>query len=152
MGSTADAEAQLAATLRSMKSLGCTQSDLNNFVAKNVVHQEIGVYGDDADLKTYSLSEAMRDRLIVHARQDAASAMIHADTCLQILSRIEKRLNDLYFLLLVLTAAIIYFCRRYLSAATALPGLAVPPSLLPECGLASPILVKVAEIHRLPKR
>jgi hypothetical protein len=47
----------------------------NHIIARNVFESELGRYADD--LPAYHLDEDTRDRLLAHARQDAAEALCH---------------------------------------------------------------------------
>jgi hypothetical protein len=56
-------------------------SFLNSIIAKNVLHEDLGRF--DSFLQRYNLDEDTRDRLIAHARQDAAHALINTITLLE---------------------------------------------------------------------
>jgi hypothetical protein len=47
----------------------------NHIIARNVFDSELGRYADD--LPVYHLDEDTRDRLLAHARKDAAEALCH---------------------------------------------------------------------------
>jgi len=56
-------------------------------IARNVLHEEIGLYADAQP--TYHLDQETRDRLLAHARQDAAHALINTEvSALQIFKRV----------------------------------------------------------------
>ena len=54
-----------------------SQIQANNAVARNVLDIDLGKFGVD-DYSSYNLDQSKRDRLLAHARQDAASAFGHA--------------------------------------------------------------------------
>ncbi|RUZ76916.1 hypothetical protein EN943_15660 [Mesorhizobium sp. M7A.F.Ca.US.006.01.1.1] len=74
----------------------------NGIVACSGLHGELG-YLDDGVPTVYSLDEDTRDRLIVHARQDAAHALLNTISLLQ-LRRADRRLAVAGVLLLIYIA------------------------------------------------
>lgn len=75
-------------------------SILNSIVAKNVLHEDLGRF--DSFLPRYNLDEDTRDRLIVHARQDAAHAVINTAALLDQLGTLWRTLRLILSLVLVL--------------------------------------------------
>ncbi|TIO14931.1 MAG: hypothetical protein E5X86_22715 [Mesorhizobium sp.] len=51
-----------------------TPADKNRMVARNILHEELGMFADPQGA-VYSLDEDTRDRLLAHARQDASHAL-----------------------------------------------------------------------------
>ncbi len=103
------------AAQRELRKLGLgSQIDDANVVAQNVLHEELG-YFPKSTLATYSLSEATRDRLIVHARQDAATAMIHGIELRKQTERIERMIINSRRLLLAIGVWVLLICAKVLS-------------------------------------
>jgi hypothetical protein len=48
----------------------------DNMLAQNILHQDLGMFPGDIHA-SYDLSDEVRDRLIAHARQDAAHAVLN---------------------------------------------------------------------------
>lgn len=69
-----EAKAALRSELRFIKDFGGGRAQRDAAIARNVLHEDLGYY--DSQQFVYSLDEDTRDRLIAHARQDAAHAVI----------------------------------------------------------------------------
>jgi hypothetical protein len=75
----------LDASLKAAKSMLVRGSDwnskANHIIARHVLQTELGRYSDSDDLPlpTYGLDGGTRDRLIVHARQDAAETLLQVN-------------------------------------------------------------------------
>jgi hypothetical protein len=81
--------------------------DLNHTIARNVVETERGQYSDLQPV--YGLDEAARDRLLVHARQDAAEALLHTRSMMDEVYRLKKAQAKFgYTLLLLVVAGVIW--------------------------------------------
>ncbi|WP_108462257.1 hypothetical protein [Devosia naphthalenivorans] len=73
-----DAVEALRMQLRAMKELGAGQPEIDAATARNVLHEDLGYFrSKSAD---YSLDQDTRDKLLAHARQDAAHAVYAAST------------------------------------------------------------------------
>lgn len=73
------AESALKSRLEAMKALG--QKDPMNMwdaTSHNILHGELG-YFDNDNLPNYKFSDEVRDRVLRHARQDTAHAVIAAE-------------------------------------------------------------------------
>jgi hypothetical protein len=70
----------------------------NHVVARNVLHAELGRYSDD--LPIYNLDQETRDRLLVHARQDAAEALYHASSLMDDVHQLKSTVRGLSFSIL----------------------------------------------------
>lgn len=66
-------------------------SELNALTARNVLHEELG-YFDGPSGRNYQIDQDVRDRLIVHGRQDAAHALLNSITILEEISRLKRLL------------------------------------------------------------
>jgi hypothetical protein len=60
----------------------------NNHTAQVVLDTELGKYTDK--VPTYQLDQETRDRLLAHARQDAAEALLNTRSLLDELHRLKK--------------------------------------------------------------
>jgi HEAT repeat protein len=81
--------------------------DLNHTIARNVVEMERGQYSDPQPV--YDLDEATRDRLLVHARQDAAEALLHTRSIMDEVYRLKKaQANFGYALCLLVIVSVIW--------------------------------------------
>jgi len=71
------AKEALKAELDAIKSLRGDASMIDAAIGRNILREDLGEYKTDW-LASYSLDEHTRDRLIAHARQDAAHAVLIA--------------------------------------------------------------------------
>jgi hypothetical protein len=77
MGSREDAETALAHALKMQPRFGISgEHSANLVVAKNVVDEEMGRYGDHQ--LEYSLQQKTKDTLLAHGRQDVAHALCNS--------------------------------------------------------------------------
>lgn len=65
------------------------EDQIRQAIAKNLLDEDLGLYGDPP--RYYDLDQATRDRLLVHARQDAAHALINTGDILNQLAIIARR-------------------------------------------------------------
>lgn len=84
------AEGDLRMRLLAIREVGNDQRLVDATIARNVLHEELGYF--DRPLQIYNLDEATRDRLLVHARQDAAHAVIAAGTLAKELRKLRRTL------------------------------------------------------------
>jgi len=75
----------------------------NHIVARNVLHSELGRYADDQPI--YHLDQDTRDRLLVHARQDAAEALCQVRSLMDEVHRVKSAWRSFSFTLLFLILA-----------------------------------------------
>ena len=73
----------------------------NHLTARNVLHTDLGYHSDH--LPTYRLDVDTRDRLIAHARQDAAETLCQARTLMDEVRRLRRRMD---LISLMLTAVL----------------------------------------------
>jgi hypothetical protein len=71
----------------------------DHLTAKSVLHTDLGHHSDD--LRIYHLDVDTRDRLIAHARQDAAQAVCHASTLMDEVRHLKRRMNLISLMLAV---------------------------------------------------
>lgn len=64
----------------------------NRAIARNVLHTELGRYAETQPV--YSLDQETRDRLIAHARQDAAHALLNTISLMKEVRRINQRTRN----------------------------------------------------------
>ncbi len=103
-----DAETELRASLRAAKDLGGFRtSQVNGIVAKNVLHEELGYFGTE-HLYDYDLDDETKGRLLAHARQDAAHALVNTSSTLDKLGTILRIIVFFGVLIVVLLAAIVW--------------------------------------------
>ena len=102
------AEEGLKAAIAAHKALGRrdTTSD-NNVVAQNILEGDLG-YFRDAGIAQYDLDEEARDRLIAHARQDAALAVLNSASLLAEVARMRRRQRITMVLLLVVVGLLVW--------------------------------------------
>jgi hypothetical protein len=67
----------------------------NHIIARITLHSELGEYADH--LPVYHLDQEKRDRLLVHARQDAAEALCHASSLMDEVHQLKAALRSMYF-------------------------------------------------------
>jgi hypothetical protein len=84
------AEDDLRMRLRAIREIGDDRGFANATIARNVLHEDLGYF--DTSLQTYNLDEATRDRLLVHARQDAAHAVIAAGSLAKEVRKLRRML------------------------------------------------------------
>ncbi|MHC2454523.1 hypothetical protein ACVMIX_001164 [Rhizobium leguminosarum] len=101
MGQTA--EADLKVRLDAIRSLGGDQAAVDAAIARNILHEELGQFEDSA-LATYNLDDTTRDRLIAHARQDAAHAIMGIGTLTNEVRSLRRSISAVVVLLVVLIA------------------------------------------------
>ncbi|NKK58783.1 hypothetical protein GFM44_23070 [Rhizobium leguminosarum bv. viciae] len=101
MGQTA--EADLKVRLDAIRSLGGDQAAVDAAIARNILHEELGQF-EGSSLPTYGLDDATRDRLIAHARQDAAHAIMGIGTLTKEVRDLRRLISVVVVLLVVLIA------------------------------------------------
>jgi len=93
------AEEALAGALKSLKDFSLPGSNwdkqANHIIALNVLHSELGRYANEQP--HYRLDVDTRDRLLVHARQDAAEALCHARTLMDEVHQMKSAWRSLNF-------------------------------------------------------
>jgi hypothetical protein len=77
-------------------------SSLNAIIARNILHEELGRFRERQ--RNYSLDPETRNRLLVHARQDAAHTLLNTSSVLDQL-RILRRLVIVLSLIVAFGAA-----------------------------------------------
>jgi hypothetical protein len=85
----------------------------NRLVARNVLDTELGRYSDPQPV--YGLNDETRDRLVAHARQDAAHALSNTITLMndvQVLLKETRKTNRTLFLVFIGLAATIWLLVR----------------------------------------
>jgi hypothetical protein len=102
------AKAQLAATLKSVRGLrGYPDQNADNaLIAQNVLLEDLGHFGPNTP--KYSFDSETRDRLIAHARQDAAHALINTSTLLQEMQNEMRKLRRAISAMAFLVAAMFF--------------------------------------------
>lgn len=96
-----DAHAALRSKLWAMRELGATQAEIDAVTAQNVLHEDLGYYRTKT--AEYDLDQAHRDKLLAHARQDAAHAVYAGNSA----EREVRKLRTLVLLLLALSVVTI---------------------------------------------
>ena len=66
--------------------------------AKDILHEDLGWDSDRPPENFYDLDKDTQDRLITHARQDAAHAVLTAGQTLDVVYGIQRRLKRIGFL------------------------------------------------------
>jgi hypothetical protein len=102
-----DATDALRMQLRAMKEIGANQEAFDAATARNVLHEDLGYYRSKST--EYALDEATRDKLLAHARQDAAHAVYAASTAAR---QVEKMRRQVICLLLLILAAMVWLLLR----------------------------------------
>ena len=82
----------------------------NNVLARNILHEELGYFKDSRNI-SYDLDDEIRDRLIAHARQDIALAVINSDVIMKEIGRIRRDQRITFILLAVLIVTVIWVAR-----------------------------------------
>jgi hypothetical protein len=72
------------------------QTSHNAIIGESLLKQDLGVIGEWQN--TYDLDEDIRDRLIAHARQDAAHAVLNTASLLDEVVVLRKRVRSLIFI------------------------------------------------------
>lgn len=96
------AEENLALSLRAVRDLGGGQEALDAATARNILHEELGYFKSKST--DYTLDEVTRDRLLAHARQDAAHALIATLTTGRNVKNLERAISLLVLCALALIA------------------------------------------------
>jgi hypothetical protein len=106
-GSTKEkAEENLIQQLSFAKETGPKDANfLNSIVARNILHEDLGRF--DTRLRRYGLDDDTRDRLIAHARQDAAHALVNTATLLEQVKALRRGLWIMLALVFALVMAIL---------------------------------------------
>jgi hypothetical protein len=98
------AQEALAIALKTQKFLSVPGSNwtklANHIIARNVLDSELGRFADE--LPVYHLDQETRDRLLVHARQDAAEAMCHVSSLMDDVHQLRATLRSWNFTACVL--------------------------------------------------
>jgi hypothetical protein len=79
-------------------------SALNAVAGRNVLHEDLGRFS--SRLPHYRLNEDTRDRLIAHARQDAAHALLNTATLLDSVRNLRRMVALLAILLTLILLGI----------------------------------------------
>lgn len=82
------AEDDLRTQLRFIKDMGGSRAQIDAAIAKNILREDLGYY--DSRQTLYNLDEDTRDRLIAHARQDGAHAVISIASVQRELTAIKR--------------------------------------------------------------
>lgn len=99
------AKESLKEDMWSLKELGLnTVVKRNGAVAKNVLDEEMGLFGEPYEI--YSLDEPTRDRLLAHGRQDAAHALVNSISTIELLEKVLRAIRWLILTIIVCTAII----------------------------------------------
>jgi hypothetical protein len=94
---TADEHLKMA--LAMAKDMGWKDPNaLNRVVARNVLHDDLGRF--KGRLHVYHLNDDTRDRLLAHARQDTAHALINTATLLDQVKALRRTVNLLVVLMI----------------------------------------------------
>lgn len=106
------ADEHLKIQLAMSKDMGWKDANaLNGVVARNVLHEDLGRY--EGHLHVYNLSDDARDRLLAHARQDAAHALCNTSSLLDQVKALRRTMLTLIglmiFSVLSVTALILFF-------------------------------------------
>jgi hypothetical protein len=87
------ADVELAAKLASIRAMQVpgkhAEIDVNHTLALNLLDFDLGRH-PDIPPNDYGLDQRTRDRLLVHARQDAAETLLHAITALDEIHRLKR--------------------------------------------------------------
>lgn len=98
------ASESLKSALRGHAAFGPRSTTENNdVIARNILHGDLGHFRDEG-FQEYNLDERARDRLIAHARQDAALAVLNSASILDELARVRRRQR---IMILLLVAAVV---------------------------------------------
>jgi hypothetical protein len=111
-GTAAKAEENLRGVIRALNALNggrASQNEINVAIAKNVMLEDIGTFGDPNPV--YGLSEGDKDRLLAHARQDAANAMLNSANALEEIL-ILKFWAKSTFVAVIVGISALYFARQ----------------------------------------
>jgi hypothetical protein len=100
------AEESLRNTLRAMEKYGGDESRRNGVVAKNVMFEDIGHFGEPS-IK-YHLDETRRDILLAHSRQDSAHALINTTSLLEQVAWLSGQIRILQIMVLLLLCGVGY--------------------------------------------
>ena len=98
-----NAQKALHHRLKALRLIGTTKLQENNATAQNILHEDLGMFGQHG-LAQYKIDSETRDRLIAHTRQDASLAAINASTAMDLAAdalRIAKRCKSLAFIILL---------------------------------------------------
>jgi hypothetical protein len=100
------AEEHLIQQLAMARETGARDANLlNSIVAKNVLHEDLGRF--DTIPQWYRLDTDTRDRLIAHARQDAAHALFNTATLLEQVRTLRRGLRLIGVLMFVLVIVVL---------------------------------------------
>jgi hypothetical protein len=106
------ADEHLKMLLAMSKDMGWKDANaLNRVVARNVLHEDLGRF--KGRLHAYHLNDDVRDRLLAHARQDAAHALCNTSSLLDQVKALRRTMLVLIGLMicspLSVTALILLF-------------------------------------------
>jgi hypothetical protein len=82
------------------------QSKINAAVARNILREETGFFGEETDFPFYGLDDETRDRLLAHCRQDTAHALTNTVTLMKVADVIKRSLKTIKVYLIILTLAV----------------------------------------------
>lgn len=100
-----DAEEHLRLKIRAMRDLGASQAEIDAATAQSVLHEDLGYFRSKS--QAYDLDQPTRDKLLSHARQDAAHAVCAVVNVAKEVRRLRSVVLLLAVLVVVLAALII---------------------------------------------
>ena len=101
------AEDALRKQIRIMRQMGAGQDAIDAKTAQNVLHEDLGYF--DSKSAAYDLDPPTRDKLLAHARQDAANAVYAAMTAAREVKRLRKMVCIFGLIVVALLAANLLF-------------------------------------------
>ena len=105
-----ETDKRIARAIKIQRELGDkSDSTANGVIARETLHDELGIYGRTERHPSYRLDDETRDVLIVHGRQDASHAMANSATTLRRIAQLTllvKLLLGVSLATLYLVAAI----------------------------------------------
>lgn len=100
------ASEDLAARVGTIRAVqGDDMAAINAATARNILHEELGYFSDPQT--GYNLDEGTRNRLLAHARQDAAHAVLSLGTLSADVRKLQRSAKVIIALLAVLIVAVV---------------------------------------------
>ncbi|TAU55734.1 hypothetical protein ELI43_24355 [Rhizobium leguminosarum] len=97
------AEQDLKTRLGAIRALGGNDpAEINATIARNILHEDLGRF--EGDQTIYGLDQVKRDRLLAHARQDAALAVLGISTITNEVRGLNRKVSFLIALVVAVLA------------------------------------------------
>lgn len=102
-------EVELKHHLSALKSLGMNDdTDRNYAIAKNILHEELGLFDNKYPLQIYDLTKEASDRLLANGRQDSSHSLVNTISILSKIKQTTAFIKTIILLQIIITSVLLY--------------------------------------------